>query len=47
MVKENKKMAALKRGDRILARNEETERGWRATPIKKLVTDWQGDYHRV
>jgi hypothetical protein len=18
-----------------------------ATPIKKLVTDWQGDYHRV
>ena len=36
LVKESKKMAALKRGDRVLARNEETERGWRATPIKKL-----------
>ncbi len=42
MVKENKKMAALKRGDRILARNEETERGWRATPIKKLPARTEG-----
>ncbi|MDP4575249.1 ribonuclease R [Qipengyuania sp. G39] len=42
MVKESKKMAALKRGDRILARNEETERGWRATPIKKLPARTEG-----
>ncbi len=41
-VKEGKKMAALKRGDRILARNEETERGWRATPIKKLPARTEG-----
>ena len=34
--------AALKRGDRILARNEETERGWRATPIKKLPARSEG-----
>ena len=42
MVKESRKMAALKRGDRILARNEETERGWRATPIKKLPARTEG-----
>ena len=42
MVKESKKMAALKRGDRVLARNEETERGWRATPIKKLPARTEG-----
>ncbi len=42
LVKESKKMAALKRGDRILARNEETERGWRATPIKKLPARTEG-----
>ncbi|HKX78780.1 MAG TPA: VacB/RNase II family 3'-5' exoribonuclease [Novosphingobium sp.] len=28
--------AALKKGDRVLARTEETERGWRAHPMKKL-----------
>ena len=38
----SKKMAALKRGDRILARNEETEHGWRATPIKKLPARSEG-----
>ena len=42
LVKESKKMAALKRGDRVLARNEETERGWRATPIKKLPARSEG-----
>ncbi len=42
MVRESKKMAALKRGDRILARNEETERGWRATPMKKLPARTEG-----
>ena len=32
LVKESKKHAALKRGDRILARTEQTEHGWRAHP---------------
>ena len=31
-----KGVGALKPGDRILARTEETERGWRAHPMKKL-----------
>ncbi|GMM94361.1 ribonuclease R [Qipengyuania sp. MTN3-11] len=42
LVRESKKMSALKRGDRILARNEETERGWRATPMKKLPARTEG-----
>ena len=42
LVMESKKMAALKRGDRFLARNEETERGWRATPMKKLPARTEG-----
>ena len=42
LVRESKKMAALKRGDRFLARNEETERGWRATPIRKLPARTEG-----
>jgi ribonuclease R len=33
---ESKKMAALKVGDRVLARTEETGRGWTAHPMKKL-----------
>ena len=33
---ERKKGSALKRGDRILARTEETGRGWIAHPMKKL-----------
>ena len=33
---ESKKHAALKRGDRVLARTEETGRGWIAHPMKKL-----------
>ncbi|MCP9223238.1 ribonuclease R [Erythrobacter sp. LQ02-29] len=35
-------MPALKRGDRILARNEETDRGWRAHPMKKLPARTEG-----
>ena len=35
-VKESKKVAALKRGDRFLARTEEKPRGWIAHPMKKL-----------
>ncbi|MDT8280103.1 MAG: ribonuclease R, partial [Erythrobacter sp.] len=31
-----KRPPALKRGDRILARTEETDRGWIAHPMKKL-----------
>ncbi|MBX7481266.1 ribonuclease R [Qipengyuania qiaonensis] len=42
LVVESKKMAALKKGDRILARNEETGRGWRATPMKKLPARTEG-----
>ncbi|MBX7496097.1 ribonuclease R [Qipengyuania sp. 6B39] len=42
VVKEGKKMAALKRGDRILARNEETANGWQAIPIKKLPARTEG-----
>ncbi|OYX09400.1 MAG: ribonuclease R, partial [Sphingomonadales bacterium 32-68-7] len=33
---ESKKLAALKVGDRVLARTEEAGTGWRAHPIKKL-----------
>jgi len=35
-VVESRKMAALRTGDRVLARTEETGRGWRAHPMKKL-----------
>ncbi len=42
LVKESKKLSAVKRGDRILARNEETERGWVAHPIKKLPARTEG-----
>ena len=42
VVRETTKMAALKRGDRILARNEETSDGWRATPMKKLPARTEG-----
>jgi len=41
-VKETKKMAALKRGDRFLARTEETGRGWIAHPMKKLPARTEG-----
>ena len=33
---------ALKRGDRVLARTEETERGWIAHPMKKLPARTEG-----
>jgi ribonuclease R len=33
---ESKKGAALRKGDRVLARTEEAGKGWRAHPIKKL-----------
>ena len=33
---EKKKHAALRKGDRVLARTEENQRGWRAHPMKKL-----------
>ena len=42
LVKESKKHAALKRGDRILARTEQTEHGWRAHPMKKLPARSEG-----
>ncbi|MBU2032835.1 MAG: ribonuclease R, partial [Alphaproteobacteria bacterium] len=42
LVKESKKHGALKRGDRILARTEQTERGWRAHPMKKLPARSEG-----
>jgi ribonuclease R len=42
LVKESKKHGALKRGDRILARTEQTEHGWRAHPIKKLPARSEG-----
>lgn len=37
-----KRPPALKRGDRILARTEETERGWIAHPMKKLPARTEG-----
>ena len=39
---ENKGLAALKRGDRVLSRTEETSKGWRAFPIKKLPARTEG-----
>ena len=36
------RQAALKRGDRILARNEETDSGWIAHPMKKLPARTEG-----
>ena len=39
---ERKKQAALKRGDRILARTEDTGKGWRAHPMKKLPAQTEG-----
>ena len=42
LVKESKKLSAVKRGDRILARNEETARGWVAHPMKKLPARTEG-----
>ncbi|WP_171033003.1 ribonuclease R [Qipengyuania marisflavi] len=39
---EKKKLPALKRGDRILARTEETARGWTAHPMKKLPARTEG-----
>ena len=41
-VKESKKVAALKRGDRFLARTEEKPRGWIAHPMKKLPARTEG-----
>ena len=41
-VKEGKKVAALKRGDRFLARTEEKPRGWVAHPMKKLPARSEG-----
>ncbi|MEL7737281.1 ribonuclease R [Citromicrobium bathyomarinum] len=35
-------MPALKVGDRVLARTEETPRGWRAHPMKKLAQQSEG-----
>ena len=40
--KSAKRPPALKRGDRILARTEETERGWIAHPMKKLPARTEG-----
>jgi len=40
--KGGKRQAALKRGDRVLARTEETERGWIAHPMKKLPARTEG-----
>lgn len=37
-----KRPPALRRGDRILARTEETERGWIAHPMKKLPAPTEG-----
>ncbi len=39
---EKKKQAALKRGDRVLARTEETGNGWVAYPMKKLPARTEG-----
>jgi ribonuclease R len=40
--KGGKRMPALKRGDRVLSRTEETERGWIAHPMKKLPARTDG-----
>lgn len=37
-----KRMPALKRGDRVLSRTEEAERGWIAHPMKKLPARTEG-----
>ncbi|MCK0128371.1 ribonuclease R [Erythrobacter sp. F6033] len=37
-----KRAPALKRGDRVLARTEETEHGWHAHPMKKLPARTEG-----
>ena len=37
-----KRPSALKRGDRVLARTEETEQGWIAHPIKRLPARTEG-----
>ncbi len=37
-----KRQPALRRGDRVLARTEETESGWRAFPMKKLPARTEG-----
>ncbi|MEO1967903.1 MAG: ribonuclease R [Sphingomonadaceae bacterium] len=42
MLIESRKHAALKRGDRVLARTEETPNGWRAHPMKKLPARTEG-----
>lgn len=39
---EKKTIAALKRGDRVLARTEETSKGWRGFPMKKLPARTEG-----
>src|SRR5690606_38275924 len=39
---ESKRHAALKVGDRVLARTEETGRGWTAHPMKKLPARGEG-----
>jgi ribonuclease R len=39
---EKKGLAALKRGDRVLSRTEETPKGWRAFPMKKLPARSEG-----
>ena len=39
---EKKGQPALKRGDRVLARCEETPKGWRAHPMKKLPARTEG-----
>ena len=42
VVKESKKLAALKRGDRFLGRTEERGKGWIAHPMKKLPARTEG-----
>lgn len=42
VVKEGKKIAALKRGDRFLGRTEERGKGWIAHPMKKLPARTEG-----
>ncbi len=37
-----KRLPALKRGDRVLSRTEETDRGWIAHPMKKLPARTEG-----
>ena len=39
---EKKGQPALKRGDRVLSRTEETSKGWRAHPMKKLPARSEG-----